>query len=302
VDSDVPEAPSFGLLPIGKGSLELRGIGFEDLAHTKSVSSATLRLNYVDEIEDWEGVELSEDVAADSEFLPFPDGTDFRPEDLLCAGAEIMKIAEEWIPDSTGVKVVRGQHGTPAAAHPEGRKVFRLKSKVFIIPLMRELFGSPASGEFAYPVLAPDIRIASAELFVTNSKGNSETTRSSFAHLAGGGVRTLSGGQVIFQVDGYLAVQSNAVPRVIVERSHAVRDVVAVLNEASLTGRTVLEIRQGSHPYCGLVIEAGESMSTPVAGTALGPLLAGRQLELDVLEVGSGDSTPARDLSVAIRL
>ena len=54
--------------------------------------------------------------------------------------------------------------------------------------------------------------------------------------LVDGGIRTLSGGQVSIQVDGPLAVQSNAVPQLSVEAPHAVRDVFANVIEPPTGG------------------------------------------------------------------
>ena len=34
----------------------------------------------------------------------------------------------------------------------------------------QDFFGSPASGSYAYPITIPDVRIAAAELFMTNSQ------------------------------------------------------------------------------------------------------------------------------------
>ena len=44
-----------------------------------------------------------------------------------------------------------------------------------IAPFPADFFGSPYSGSWTFPVTLPDVRIASAEMFVTNRKGNSAT-------------------------------------------------------------------------------------------------------------------------------
>lgn len=48
-DSDVPAMPFFGI-GVGKqeGTLELSGVSFTDLANTRTISAATLRLYYCD--------------------------------------------------------------------------------------------------------------------------------------------------------------------------------------------------------------------------------------------------------------
>ena len=79
----------------------------------------------------------------------------------------------------------------------------------------------------------PDARVASAELFVTNQKGNSPTTGISLTQFDDGGLRTLSGGQYTIQVEGYLAVDAMAAPAMVVDASHSVRDVYAVLGASA---------------------------------------------------------------------
>ena len=96
-----------------------------------------------------------------------------------------------------------------------------------MLPFLRGIFGTPASGSYSQVLTVPDIRIAAAELYVTNVKGNSQVGAASFSGLVDGGIRTLSGGQLSMQVDGPLAIQSNAVPQLSVEAAHSLRDVFA---------------------------------------------------------------------------
>ena len=84
--------------------------------------------------------------------------------------------------------------------------------------------------------MIPDIRIIAAEMYVTNVKGNSQVGVACYSGLIDAGIRTLSGGQISLQVDGPLAVQSNAVPQLSMESSHAVRDVFANVIEPPTGG------------------------------------------------------------------
>src|SRR2546427_564666 len=82
-----------------------------------------------------------------------------------------------------------------AAAHTGGTLVYGLQNKTQIVPFVRNFFGSPFSGSWSFPVLLPDCRVASAELFVTNIKGGSPTASICLTQTVDFGLRTLSGGQ-----------------------------------------------------------------------------------------------------------
>jgi hypothetical protein len=119
--------------------------------------------------------------------------------------------------------------------------------------------------------------------------------------LTDGGIRTLSGGQFSLQVDGPLAVQSNAVPQLSVEASHAVRDVFASVVEAPTGGPIEVRVTRDAQIYCTLTIPSGETLSDPVIdGLTLPALAAGWKLGLDVITVG-GDR-PGAGLTVTLRL
>jgi hypothetical protein len=168
---------------------------------------------------------------------------------------------------------------------------------------VRDFFGSPSSGSFSHTVYLPDARIASAELFVTNSRGKSETKTVAFTETADAGVRTMSGGQFSIQVEGALAVQSNAAPPLIVQDTHAVRDISAVVREAPTGGPIELRLRSDDAVYATLSIPANSTMSEVMGGFGLPALAAGSQIDLDIVSVGQGaDSVPGRDLTVTLRM
>ena len=125
----------------------------------------------------------------------------------------------------------------------------------------------------------------------------------SFGATNDGGLRTLSGGQVTLQVDGYLAVQTNATPPFVVEGTHAVRDIAAVLSEAPVGGSVQLRILQNTTSYATLTIPAGQTTSAAISGSDLPPLAAGARLRLDILSVpGAPNTLPGKSLTVTIRL
>jgi hypothetical protein len=140
-------------------------------------------------------------------------------------------------------------------------------------------------------------------MFVTNMRGNSETATAAFTASTDFGLRTLSGGQMSIQVEGYLAIQSDVAPPLVVEDGHSVRDVFAVVREAPAGAPIELRLRQNSEDYCTLIIPAGANYSNVVHGFGLAPLAAGAQIALDIVSVGLASAgSPGRDLTVTLRL
>ena len=148
---------------------------------------------------------------------------------------------------------------------------------------------------------------------MTNSRGNGAVTR---LGLTGPGVatnanRTLSGGQLSVQVEGMLAIQSDAAPPLQIDESHSVRDVYAVLGTPSspspIGGPNLppieLTITHDGQTYCGLTIPAGSTISNSVDGASLGPLIVKKPIRLDIVSlIQNGDLVPGSDLTVIIRL
>jgi hypothetical protein len=152
-------------------------------------------------------------------------------------------------------------------------------------------------------VFLPDARIAAAELFMTNAVGGGQVATGSFGPTTDQGLRTLSGGQLSIQVDGYLAIQSDAAPPLVIDETHAVRDIFAVVREAPSGGAIQLQLRQGSTVYATLTIADGAIVSGVVSGFGLPALQANERLSLDITAVpGSAGTLPGRDLTVTIRL
>jgi hypothetical protein len=120
---------------------------------------------------------------------------------------------------------------------------------------------------------------------------------------ADSGIRTLSGGQLTLQYEGHLAIQANAVPPLVIESTHAVRDIFAVLREGPVGGTVELRLRQGDEDFCNLTIPDGATTSAVVSGFGKKPLSQLAQLNLDIVGVPQGwNMKPGRDLTVTIRL
>ena len=144
-----------------------------------------------------------------------------------------------------------------------------------------------------------DVRIASAELFVTNAHGNGPLAVIYLTNNDDNGLRTLSGGQYSIQVKGFLAVDQSAAPPLVVESSHAVRDIYAILGTAADTAITV-QLKMDGVDYCTLNFATGQFVSSSVDGLTLPPLTSGAKITLAVVQVGQ--SYPGADLTVLIRL
>jgi hypothetical protein len=200
-------------------------------------------------------------------------------------------------------QVQRGFPGMVAGAHLANAPVYDLAKKTFVMPFARDFFGSPAGGSYAYPVYIPDARIAAAELFMTNRLGNSDVSRDFFTNTVDSGLRTLSGGQLSIQVEGILAIQTDAAPPISIETTHSVRDVFAVVRTAPKGSAIQLQVTQNGQPYCGLTIDIDTTVSNVVDGFSLGPLQAKAPIGLNILPfVQTSDTIPASDLTVTIRL
>ncbi|HZT34218.1 MAG TPA: phage tail protein [Bryobacteraceae bacterium] len=299
-DADLPPTPVFGLgLAQGRGgTLELSGVSFEDLTNTRTIVAGTLTLHYHDELAGLPALALAVDAAADATTISLSAAGSDAAGSFVQIEGEVLRV-EEVLGDGTQYRVTRGVHTSEATTHAAGTPVYSLLRKVLIAPFPQDFFGSPYSGSWTYPVLLPEARVASAELFVTNRKGNSGTAATALTGNVDYGLRTLSGGQFSFQVQGFLAVDLAAAPDVVVEAAHAVRDVYAVVKQAP-DAPVVIRLQQDGSDYCTLTIPAGGMVSNTVDGLTLPPLSAGARLSLAIDAVGT--TQPGADLTVVMRL
>jgi hypothetical protein len=205
--------------------------------------------------------------------------------------------------DGTIVRVERGAFGTSAGAHEVGNSVRLLSRRVMILSFPRDFFGSDASGNYEHTVSLRGLRVPAAELFVTNLKGNSQVTQASYAEYPGGGIRTLSGGQILMQVDGVLAVQSAAVAPLILDRDYAVRSIYAVVEQPASEVAIRLQVTVNGVAYGPtLEIAARASQSPEFSANDLPPLKAEDRLSLDVISVaGAAAGFPGGRLTVCVR-
>ena len=278
--------------------MELSGISFTSLTNTATVSSATLTLHYWDEVQGKPATVLASAMGVADGTLTLSTAGPGAAGSILQIDDEILEVTST-ANSGTQYAVTRAAHGSQAASHGLGALVYQLLSKTAIAAFPAEFFGSPYCGSWMLSVPLVDARVGSAELFVTNQKGNSPTTGVAYTRFDNGGLRTLSGGQYTIQVEGYLAVDAMAAPALVVDTSHSVRDVYAVLG-ASADAAVGLNVNVNGAPYCSLTFAAGSTFSTAVDGSTLPPLSAPAQVTLAVTSVGQ--TYPGADLTVVIRL
>ena len=300
LDADVPPAPSFGFGPgASGGSIEVSGISFPDLTNTHTITAGTLALYYWPELAPSPTISLAPDIGAQDTLLNLSAPGQAQAGTFVQLEAEIASV-DAVLNNGSQYQVTRGVLGSTAAAHGGGTMIYPLSEKILILPFVHDFFGSPSSGSWSFPIPLPDCRVASAELYVTNIKGNSPTASVCLTQTEDYGLRTLSGGQFSFQVDGFLAIETGATPDLIVEATHSVQDVYAVVRQAPAGGLIQLQINQNGAAYCALAIADGATVSPSVSGTPLPPLAEGARLSLDITMVGP--ENPGADLTVIIRL
>jgi len=298
-DSDVPPPPFFGLtVGQGAGTVELSGVSFPDLTNTRTVSSATLTLYYWNELEGLPSIELAGGLGDTDAAVVLNGQGAGTAGTMLQIDEELLEVTS--VANGGGsYTVARGTNGSQATSHSAGTPVYQLSSTTVIAPFPEGFFGSPYSGDWSFPILLPDARIASGQLYVTNDRGNSPSASIALTQSVDSGLRTLAGGQYTIQVAGFLAVDQNATPAVIVDSARSVRDVFAILGTAA-DASVEVQVNVNGAAYCQLTFAQGATLSNTVDGSSLPPLAAGDQVTISVLSVGL--VLPGADLTVLIRL
>jgi hypothetical protein len=297
-DADVPAPPYFGLgaAPRG-GTVELSGVSFTDLINTRTIASGTLTLHYRDELAAAPPA-LAGAAAPEDTSIATGAAASWVAGAFVQIDGEILQVQSAQN-GGTQFTVARGMHNSTAAAHAPGTPVYPLASRSAIVPFAAGFFGSPYSGSWLYPIPLADARIASAELFVTNARGNSPVSATHLTNNDDRGLRTFAGGQYSIQVSGFLAVDAAAAPPLIVESAHSARDVYAVLGKPA-DAPVALQLNVDGALWCTLAFIAGQMVSNTTDGGPLAPLAAGAKVTLAVTAVGNVQ--PGADLTVVIRL
>jgi hypothetical protein len=274
--------------------------------NTRSITAGTYRFHYYDEVTGTPIALGSAVAAADTsmQFVTVGGSTPATP--VSVASGSLVQIETEIIlagdqnPDGS-VSVTRGMHSTAKADHKVTALVYPLKEKVTIVPFIRNFFGSPASGDWKYSVDLPNARLASAELYMTNSLGNGAIAVNAYTDTLTSGLRTLAGGQFSFQIAGYLAIQTGAAPDIIVDADRSVGEIFAVMRGAA-DAIVSLQLNCNNQPYGEALVfdPPGSITSSSIDGFSLPVLRGGDKLSLDVTGVGA--TNPGNDLTVIVRL
>jgi hypothetical protein len=297
-DSAAPPAPVFGVSPsqtLG-GGLDLGAVAFSSLMNTTSVIGGTYRFHFYDEINGAAPFALSAPVAATDTTVEFAGPV--AAASFVQIDGEVLLVGTT---DSGGnTTVQRAMQATAAASHLVTALVYTLGEKVAIVPFVKNFFGSPASGDWTYSLQLPGVRVASAELYMTNSLGDGAISTISLTGTNDNGLRTLGGGQFSFQITGYLAIQTGAAPNVIVDVDRVVGEIYAVLRTPSSGAGVTLQLNLNGSLYTTVQFDLGATTSGIVDGFGLPVLHAGDQLSLDV--VGVGTTNPGSDLTLVMLL
>jgi hypothetical protein len=300
MDTDVPGAPGFALnAGTSGGVVVLSSVGFSDLSNTNSVTAGTLTIFYWNELQGAPSTALAAALGAADTTVTLNAAGAVSAGAVIQIDQEVLQISAV---DSGGAvcTVIRGAFGTDSAAHGAGAVVYPLTATTLIAPFPAQFFGSGYSGSWSFPISLPDVRIACAQLFVTNSKGNSPAASLPLTHNVENGLRTLSGGQYSISIEGYLAVDQMAAPAVVTDAAHSVRDIYAVLG-TSADQPVIMQLYVNAAAYgSALTIPTGQPVSNSLDGGTLPPIIAGAQITLAITQVGQ--SLPGADLTVLIRL
>ena len=301
-DSDVPPEPVFGLLTTGGGRVYLSTIGFPTLANTRTIASGTLSVFYLDELSGPSGLSVGAALSETGTTLTVSPATNLAVGFKVQILAEILTVVSA-IPGGTQYVVSRGDFETEIGAHGVGAVIYPLRQKVYVIPFARNFFGSAGSSFYAYSLDLPNCRIGAASLFLTNRIGDSPTGKQRYTGTTDYGMRTLSGGQITLQVDGFLSIENDAVPPIRIDSATAIRDIYAMVNDAPTGAPIVLTVRQDTVSLAQLTIPTGAKISNVVDGFGLPALDPAKRLSLDIVSVGSAENTtPGADLTVTVRL
>ena len=302
IDTDVPPTPGFGIASTGQGGFVLSGIGFSSLENTRTIRTGTLTVHYWSELESPTPWRLAAAVEAENAIISVNPAMPAGQGDLLQIEAELLRVLEVRA-GGAELLVDRGIHDTEATAHPADSRAYLLRRQTSVFAFQKGFFGSPASGSYSQWVDLPEARIAAAEFYVTNDRGSSPTAFQAYTLTAEGGLRTMAGGQYTIQYDGTLAMMGNIAPPVVVERTRAVRDVQAYVEQEPLGEPVMIRVLLDQEPYVDLAIPAGSLMSEPVSCFDRAPLREGSLLQAAILSVGTGaGSYPGRGLTIVLRL
>jgi hypothetical protein len=303
-DTNVPPLPVAGISVPRDGTIVFAAPEFSTLVNTATISSCTYQVNYLDELS-VVSTTLAAAIGATDTTIQVASSAGFAAGSMVAVEAETIIIQSI---SGTTWTVQRGQSASTAASHASAATLFLQVSKAFVFPFDLNFFGSSVAPLWSATESVPCARLASLQLTVTNTFGDSPAAVDSFLGLSSDGsepgwlpgLRTNQGGQFTFQVDGVLFVESAVAAPLSVHAAVSVRDVYAVVGTAPTGTPVTLLLRRNAAPYTTITIAAGQTVSGAVSGASLAPLQAGDLLTFDLTGIGS--STPGQDLTLIVRL
>ncbi len=304
-DVGLPGAPNFSLAAPGGGALTLSQVGFTNPDNISSVTSGTLEIFAWNELLTPSAYALAGALDTSTTTLQLTPIVSLAAGQVLAIGTELVTVSNA-NSDGSGYTVTRAALRSIATAHSPGDPVLPLSQETLIVPFASGFFETQQSQNFTHTMSVPDQRIYAAGLSMTNSFGNGGTGQICYVSAGQSGLRTLSGGQLAFQVSGFLATQQNAAPPILVQASHAVRDVRASVTQGAAGYTVQIDLLQNGTPYCSLTIAAGGTTSAQIInGLTLPPLVEGSALSMNVtlnpVAGYTGTANPPQDLVVTIR-
>ncbi len=302
LDTDAPPAPIYGIGSTGRGGVAVSGLGFQSLVNTTTITSCTLELFYWNELNEAATTSLGSALDATSTSCATLSAAAFHIHDVLQIDQEIFQVTADPGSDGT-LQVSRAILGSSSAPHTTAAAVYRLDSHTYVLSFPERFFGSSASGSYVYNIDLPCARIAAAQCFATNYLGSGPVQDNSYTNATNNGLRTLSGGQLCFQVAGSAAVQNDAAPKITVDRLRSIGSVFATVNTAPSGGDLLIAVTRNESELCRVTVPDGTTSSATVDGFGLGVLQPGDALGINILSAPAGATAiPGQGLTVTILL
>lgn len=302
-DTGVPPEASFGFRLLEGGTISVGGFAFSQFTNLTTAYAAKLGLLFWDELSAPTPLSLTATIDDEQTSLELS-GLDepLVADDFIQIGQEIFRIVER-VAESDVYEVVRGSHLSPASAHNAGALVFPLERRDEVINLLPGLLTSTAGVRFRYNTRILYVRIAAADLAIYNRVGAGAVREECYTQIAGDGIRTLSGGQIVFSAAGYLAIEASVGAAYVTEREMAVGDVSAVVVEPPGGAPIEILVRVDGVEYATVTIPAGSFSSAPVSRLNYAPIPSGSTITFDITNVPSASQgTPGRDLTVYLKV
>jgi len=296
-DWAAPPEPVFGVAAY-PGTLIFAGIGFQDLANTKTISTLTFTVWHYDETAP---IQTTLNAAIDEQAtsIAAQNLASFAPGDFVLLDSEIIQITAI---NGQTAQIQRAQKNSTATAHDSGARLILLHKRLCVYHVPRDFFGKPASGEWEAREPFRSMAVAAVELYVTNVFGNSPVKINNYtSNFVDGRLRILSGEQVDLIVEGIIGIESDAVPPVYLPQAASIRDIYAYCRSAPQGGNIQAVVKVAGNRLGTVVINDGQTFPANwIDRKDLPAIRPDQAITLDITSVGA--TYPGERLVVVIRL